>query len=309
MVLGTFEDQSYEAFYTRTEWKGIIYTLAIKGKADRDDAELVLLAFDPEEKWMKTFTVSSSGFPFTDMAVVKGKLYIMNHEMAGRKKDKIYEFDPVKEEVKEILSFDSESDSLRAICAADEGFYLLRLMIKDRENEMFVDLYDGKGVKKAEQSVNEAMVNAIMTIPGMMNRQDALNEIGMHAVHFSVSEDRYMFYENASVARLILDLHTGKALFAKEDLYSISTGNGDPVIYYMDYDSETIKDPEILGLEKGRMVSYAFQPTESHGMLRNVSRSEGGTWLVTMSDNPRSINWTLVVHLWTDDRGVSETLR
>ena len=43
-LLGTLEGQGYEAYYTRTELDGRIYTLAIKGRPGNDSVPLMLLA-------------------------------------------------------------------------------------------------------------------------------------------------------------------------------------------------------------------------------------------------------------------------
>ncbi|MBR5005597.1 MAG: hypothetical protein IKY07_00730 [Clostridia bacterium] len=300
ILLGTLEGQGYEAVYSRTELNGRIYTLAVKGTPGGESVPLLLLAFDPALKMMKTFTVSENGFPYADMAAVNGKLLIMNHETNGMKYDKLYEFDPASETVGEVLSFTAATDSLRGVCSAENGFYLLRLKVGAGGNEMFVDLYDNAFNKTAERSVNEALVNAIMTIPGMLGRQDALNEIGMNISHFSVTGGKYMFYENFGLSRVIVDLETGETLLAKEDLYSVSTGSGSPLVYRMDFDSEGVNAPEITGLESGKLVNFEFKPVDSHKLVRSVSRSNGGTWVVVTSDDPRSFAWTLAVHLWTE---------
>ena len=300
VLLGRLEGQGYEAYYARTELNGSIYTLAVQGMAGGEGTPLLLLAFDPAGQTMKTFTVSENGFPYADMAAVNGKLLIMSHELS-EKKDVICEFDPSSEALKQVLSFSSDTDSLRGICSADSGFYLLRLKIGDAgENEMFVDLYGSDYGKTSEQSVNETMVDAIMTIPGMLGRQDALNEIGMNVVHFSVEEGRYLLYENLGMARIIADLKTGETILAKNDLYSVSLGSGTPAVYRMDYDNDNIQGPEILILENGSLTAYAFQPINSHRLIRRVSRSGSGTWMILTSDDFRSFCWTLAAHLWTE---------
>ncbi len=302
-LLGTLEGQGYEAYYTRTELDGRIYTLAIKGRPGNDSVPLMLLAFDPSQKTMKTFTVSENGFPYADMAAADGKLLIMNHEMSGLNKDGIYCFDPANEKVAEVLSFSSGRDSLRGIASAEGGFYLLRLKIgSGGANEMFVDLYGNDFVRKSEQSVNETMVKAIMTIPGMLSRQDAKNEIGMSVSHFSVADGRYMIYENFGMARIIADLETGETLLAKEDLWSVSPGSGSPVVYHLDFDNDDVKAPEITGFEGGKLKSFDFTPSGSHKMIRLISRSASGTWVVTASDDSRSYLWTQAVYLWTEQK-------
>ena len=301
VLLGTFENQGYEAYYTRTELDGRIYTLAVQGTVSAENVPLVLLAFDPAKRTMKAFTVSENGFPYADMTAVNGKLLIMNHEMAGIKEDRIYEFNPADETIRQVLSFSSDTDSLRGICAAEEGFYVLRLKINNGgENEMFVDLYDKEYGKKSEQSVNEAMIRALENGPGVTGRQDALNELGMYVLQFTVEDGRYMFYENFSVSRVILDLETGEALLSQDDMYSVSTGNGKPVLYRMDFDPDNVEAPEITGVENGKLVNYPFKPMDSHKLVRTVSRSNAGTWLVMTSDDAKAFSWTLAIHLWTE---------
>ncbi len=301
VLLGTFDGQGYEAAYTRTELNGRIYTLAVRGKAGEDDIPLVLLSFDPARKTMETFTISETGFPYTDMAAADGKLLIMNHEMSGRHTDTVYEFDPSDGSVRDLLTFSADTDSLRGICAAENGFYLLRLKIgSGSENEMFVDRYDEEGRKVSELSVNEIMAQAIMTVHGIQGRADALNEIGMNIAHFSVLDDRYMLYENFGLSRICVDLETGKTLFAGDDLYAVSTGNGSPVVYRMGFDGEHPENPDITGFEDGTSVRFPFTPTDSHRLVRTVSRSEAGTWAVVTSDSPRAFEWTQMVRLWTE---------
>ena len=165
---------------------------------------------------------------------------------------------------------------------------------------MFLDLYANDFTKTSSVSVNELMVNSIMNITGILSRQDALNEIGMSVSHFSVADGRYMIYENFGRSRIILYLNTGETLLAKEDLYAVSTGNGCPVVYRMDFDDE-VKAPEITGLVEGRTVSCEFSPVDSHKLVRSISKSASGTWAVVASDDYRAFQWTLAVTLWTDN--------
>ena len=301
--LGTLEDQGYEAFFTRTEYNGKIYTLAVVGNPISDaSVPLVLLAFDPVAGTMKQYTVSESGFPYASMAVSDGRLLIMNHEMTEPKRDKIYAFDPAAETVEEVLSFASDADSLRGVCSAENGFFLLRLRINNGgENEMFLDRYDDHYAKTSETSVNEALIGAMAELPGNGNRQDALNELGMNVAGFAVKDGRYLFYENFGTVRLIVDLETGEAVFAGDDTYSLSVGSGDPFFYRIDFDPENVEEPDITGLVGGKPVKLDFKPTDSHKLSIEVSHSAGGTWLIKTADIYSAQDGTFLLHLWTDD--------
>ena len=286
VYLGKLEDQGYEAGFSRTELNGVIYTLAVKGNPAGDSAvPLLLLAFDTVNKTMKTHTVSEYGFPYAAMTAAGGKLLIMNHETSKEKNDKIYEFDPGAESLKEILTFDSSSDSLRSVCAADNGFYLLRLKInKGGENEMFIDRYDEKYGKVSEQSVNETLVAAITNVRGITGRQDALNEIGMNVSRFYIADGRYMIYENFGLSRVAADLQTKETIAAKDDNYAVSTGSGAPVIYKIDFDADNVTEPEVFGVENGKLKQIPFTPDNGHKMIQTVTVSNNGTAAVLTSN-------------------------
>ncbi|MCR5041054.1 MAG: hypothetical protein K6C36_03000 [Clostridia bacterium] len=302
VLLGTLEDQGYEAVYTRSESNGKIYTLAIVGNPMSDSpVELVLLEADPEAGSLKKYTVSENGFPYASMAVSNGKLLIMDHEMSDPKCDKLYEFDPAAETVKEVLTFSSDTDSLRGVSSAEDGFALLRLKINGGgENEMFLDQYDNDHVRVSEQSVNEALVKAAMEISGIMSRQDALNELGMHVSRFTVEEGRYLIYENFGMARLIVDLQTGESVLSKSDIYSFSIGSGEPYIYRMDFDPQEAEEPDITRIVDGDQVKLSFEPTDPCRLIKEVSHSHSGTWLVMTADGDSAQNSSFALYLWTE---------
>ena len=286
VCLGKLEDQGYETGFARTELNGAIYTLAVKGNPAGDDpVPLLLLAFDTAAKTMKTYTVSEYGFPYSAMTVSGGKLLIMSHEMTKEKTDKIYEFDPGTETVKEVLTFSSSIDSLRSVCAADSGFYLLRLKLNNGgENEMFVDLYDGKYEKISEQNVSDILTDAISNVHGILSRGDALNEIGLYVSCFHIADGRYMIYENFGLSRVVIDLQTKETVLAKDDNYAVSTGSGIPLIYKIDFDGDGATGPEIFGIENGSLRQYSIAADDAHKLLQNVSVSDSGTLAVLTSN-------------------------
>ena len=299
VYLGKLEDQGYEASFARTELNGVIYTLAVKGNPMGDDAvPLLLLGFNTANKTMKTYTVSENGFPYAAMTASGGKLLIMNHEMTAEKTDKIYEFDPEAETVKEVLTFSSSSDSLRGVCAAENGFYLLRLKLNGGgQNEMYVDRYDEKYSKISEHPVSDVLVGAIKDIQGILSRQDALNEVGMNVSRFSVIDGRYMIYENFGLSRVEVDLQTNEKIIAKDDNYSISKGSGAPVIYRLDFDADNVSEPEIFGIENGKLKAVSFTPDDAHKLIQSVTVSKDGTTAVLTSDTFPVQNGTRVIQI------------
>ena len=297
VCLGKLEDQGYETGFARTELDGVIYTLAVKGNPMGDDAvPLLLLAFDTANKTMKTYTVSEHGFPYAALTPSGGKLLIMNHEMTKEKADKIYEFDPGTESIKEVLSFSSSVDSLRGVCTADNGFYLLRLRInKGGENEMSVDKYDDKYAKVSEQSVNDILVGAITNVRGITGRGDALNEIGMNVSRFYIADGRYMIYENFGLSRVVADLQTKETLAAKDDNYAFSTGSGAPLIYKINFEQDS-SGPEIYGLQNGKLTQIPFTPDGAHKLVQVVTVSNSGYMAILTSDIFPAQNGSGVIH-------------
>ena len=299
IYFGKLEGQGYEAGFARTELNGVVYTLAVQGNPAGDaPVPLLLLSFDTSNKTMKTFTVSEYGFPYAAMMASGGKLLIMNHETSEDKSEKIYEFDPDTETVKEVLTFNSSEDSLRSVCASDNGFYLLRLKIgSGSENEMFVDRYDEKYEKQSEQSVNDVLINAITEVHGISGRQDALNEIGMNVSRFFVTDDGCMIYENFGLSRVAVNLETKETKIAKDDNYAVSSGSGAPVIYKVDFNADNVSDPEIYGIEDGKLSQFSFTSDDGHKLMQTVTLSEDGAFAILTSDAYPVQNGTGVIHV------------
>ena len=182
VLLGTLEDQGYETFYTRTELNGIVYTLAVTGDPSDDENDtLWLLAFDGIQGTMEKYAVTDQGFPYSSLTVFDGKIFILNHETTEPKGSKVYRFDPSDKTVKEFLDLpeavDGGTDSMRGICAAEDGIYLLRLRINaEGRRNLYLDRYDIGGKKISETSLNEMLIPAILNVHGIQNEGDAENE-------------------------------------------------------------------------------------------------------------------------------------
>ena len=280
--LGTVEDQAYETYYARTELDGILYTLVTVGDAFDDKPDpLLLLAFDLSAGTMTKYEVSKYGFPYAAMAAAGGKLLIMNHEMSSPKCDKVYEFDPSAKTVREILSSpDDGKSSLRSIAAAEDGFYLLRLgLAGGMPEELFLDRHDSTGKQLESVSLNGPVITAMKDMPGFEGEDDVLTEFGMYAGGFAVQDGRYLFYENFGRVRVIVDLVTGEALFAEEDLWTMTDNGREPAFFeaaFAPYGAG--EGPKIVVLRDGKLQDISFRPDDGF-FLQSASRSADGTWL------------------------------
>lgn len=296
----TLEEQGYEAVYARTELDGSVYTLALTGNPFDEEADtLWLLCFDGPGRTAAKYRITDSGFAYASMAAADGRLLIVSHEMSQPKCDKVYAFDPADKSLRELLSFPAGgagTDTLRAVCADKDGFALLRLHLTEGGSELYLDRYEGSGQKRAELTLTEQMVAAAMEVSGVLSRQDALNEFGMMVSGFR-QEERYLFYENFGRLRLILDLETGRTLFAGDDLYAMSLGSGRPAFYLLDFfepEGDELHTPGIYVLRKGEVTRLPFAPTEDRAMIRHVSHAADGTWLIRVTDgNEESDAWLL----------------
>ena len=302
LLLGRLEKQGYEAVYARTELDGRLYTLAVTGNPLDEAADsLWLLALDPAAGTMNKYEVSADGFPYASMAAVGGKLLILNHETHDPRRDTIYEFDPGSGGLRTLLSFpDDGASTLRGVCAAEDGFCLLRLRLENgRPAELLLDYRDAEGGALSERSLNELLIPAAREFPGFVDEAELLNEFGMMVSSFSLWEGRYLCYGNFGLLRAVLDLERGEALLTKDDLWSLSLGSGSPALYRLDFEAAA-EGPEILVMGNGAFEKLPLAPQEAHPLLRGLSHSPGGNWLAELADSPRSFGATRVLCFWQE---------
>ena len=301
ILLGTLEDQCYEATYARTELGGIVYALAVTGNPYDDEADtLWLLALDPVNETMTKYVVSENGFPYAAMSAANGKLLIMNHEIIGTKCDKVYEFDPAAGTVREVLTYSEESGSLRSVYADEKGLYLLRLRLESGAPAgLVLDRYDREYQKLGELPLDDVMIPAALSISGISDEADARNEFGMMVSGFAVVDGRYLFYENFGMTRLLIDLEAKKALLAQSDLYSMIHG-GAWGFHRVGLADEGAAEPEILILKNGKLEKTLFRMPDSRLMIWSVSRTPAGTWLALAFDGTESAARKGALILWSE---------
>ncbi len=302
--LMTLEDQGYEAVYTRTELGGAVYTLALTGNPTDDAPDtLWLLCIDGPGRTAEKYRITDNGFPYCSMAAMEDRLLIVSHEMTHPASDKVYVFDPADKTVRKLLSFpagDDVTDTLRAVCADEDGFALLRLHLEGGSSELYLDRYDRSGQNRSELALNEQMIAAAMNVHGVLSRREALDEFGMMVSGFRLEEGRYLYYENFGRLRLIVDLETGLPLFTGDDLYAMSVGSGRPAFYFLDFfmpGGDELHTPGIYVLREGEMTRLPFTPAEERSMIRHISHAADGTWLIRVTDgNEENDAW----HLWKE---------
>ena len=290
IVLGELEDQSYEALFFRQELNGVIYTLATTGSLNGTRlVKLYLLAFDPQKETMKSYLVSSLGLTFAALTVANDKLLIRNYEFSDNGGDKIYEFDPTTESLREVLCFKEDAvSSLRSIYFDNDTLYLLHWhQGQDGGPELWLDRYDSQYDKISEQPLTDMILNGL-DVNNFINEEDKRNELNNNVSGFRVIDDRWLFYENYAVVRMLLDLEKKEAVFVENDLYSLSLGNGAPAFYRMMFAGEEEMKPQILSLRGDQLLEWSFQPVDGRCLLKTVSHSPNGSWLYDLEDSAGS---------------------
>ena len=297
IFFGTLEDQGYEAMFSRTELDAKIYTLALSGNPFDDSPDtLWLLCFDCKAGTMSRHAVSKYGFPYASMTEYGGKLIIMNHEMTAKKRDKLYEFDPQSGKLSVVRSIDPTGEktdfSLRGVCADKNNLYLLKLrVISDQPAELILETCDKQYNTVSEVSLNELYASTALKINGILGEVDVKNVMGMPVSGFEIVDGKYMFYENFGLVRMIGNLETRKSIFRRDDLYSMSLGSGRPVFYKIDFgfSDDEGERLQIFTLGDGEVENVSFTPADNRNLLREVSISPAGTWVVrTAEKDPRS---------------------
>lgn len=276
------DNQGYEPVFARTELGSNAYTLNLIGNPmDNARDDLMLYGFSSDA--VTETRVSSCGFPYAAMTRSGDKLLIMNHEMSRPQCDKVYSYD--QKQLKEILSFPEgdKSESLRSIYGTEDGFYLLRLHIDGSSTELFADRYDSDCNILSSKSLSSLITSAALN--DGLTGEDAIAQVGMHVAGFRVVDDRYLFYENFSMTRVIIDLEQDKVLFSGNDLYQMSTGSGRPLFYKLQFSESDGLD--IVGIKDGAVEHIssvpAAYPSSSGLLLQGISTSPCGNCLYRFS--------------------------
>ncbi|MGN0470412.1 MAG: hypothetical protein ACI4GV_05820 [Acutalibacteraceae bacterium] len=290
-LLGTLDNQSYEAAYARTELDNKIYTLVMTGELlDNEKDPLWLLEFDMSSCTMAKHKLTENGFPYTTMTVANGKLLIIDHDQQDIQYDRILEFDPITNSIKSVLSFDLSNDlrgdTLRQVYCDENNIYLLRLnFVSDSDIKMFLDTYDMQYNKQSEMDISSMLAE---TVSNNLAPEDFFNEMKQMANCFAILDGRYIYYENFSASRFLGDLKSGKLLIETDSLFTASSGSGKPLFFYQ-YGGN-----EIFELKDGKFEKSVFNANDNRYYITFASSSSDGSRLIqTDYINPDDRNDTL----------------
>ena len=287
--LGWIEGEVFENIFNRVEIDGHVYTLAVVGDMLDDVPDTAYLVDIDMNGLTAIHTLSDDAFPYMAMCRHNDKLLIMLHDdQPDALYDRVFEYDPKTGNKKEVitatLNDDEKGDTLRQVWSDGEKVYVLRVKMNTRSDvKLFIDTYDGNYSKQSEQDISGILRNACTYVT---EDSDVFNEMLQMVAHFCVIDGKYVYYENFSTTRFLVDLGTGKPLIENNSLLTAVNGSGKIFWYWAFGGSETGDEAglnAIFELKDGTVEkSLLNDPSGSKYQIYNASESPNGTSLFYM---------------------------
>ena len=299
---GSIPDQDYEAGYCRTELNGKLYTLITTGNAmDNEPDPLILAEFDLTDHTISQYRISDNGFPYTAMAVVNGKLLILNHDQTDVLNDKLYLFDPESKQTEQVMQSElngNTGDTIRSMYSDGKSIYILRLHFEGDNNvAMFLDTYDLDFKKLSEKEISAMLKESAgkNLVP-----EDVANEMKQMVSNFMVLDEKYVYYENFSTTRFLGNAEDGKLFSETEgagDMFLVSSGSGAPFFYCIFGGGEN--ENSIYEWKDGALEKTIFKADDDRYYITAASRSPDGKILIQVAyTNPEDRNDTLPTKIY-----------
>ena len=299
---GSIPDQDYEAGYCRTELNGKLYTLITTGNAmDNEPDPLILAEFDLTDHTISQYRISDNGFPYTAMAVVNGKLLILNHDQTDVLNDKLYLFDPESKQTEQVMQSElngNTGDTIRSMYSDGKSIYILRLHFEgENDVTMFLDTYDLDFKKLSEKEISSMLKESVgkNLVP-----EDVANEIKQMVSRFMVLDEKYVYYENFSSTRFLGNIDDGSIFSETEgagDMFLASSGSGTPFFYCI-FGGEK-NENSIYEWKDGTLEKTIFKADDDRYYITTASRSPDGKTLIQVAyTNPEDRNDTLPTKIY-----------
>ena len=299
---GSIPDQDYEAGYCRTELAGKLYTLVTTGNAmDKEPDPLLIAEFDLTDHTISQYRISDNGFPYTAMAVVNGKLLILNHDQTDVLNDKLYLFNPDNKQTKQVMQSElngNTGDTIRSMYSDGKSIYILRLHFEGDNNvAMFLDTYDLDFKKLSEKEISAMLKESAgkNLVP-----EDVANEMKQMVSNFMVLDEKYVYYENFSTTRFLGNAEDGKLFSETEgagDTFLASSGSGAPFFYCIFGGGEN--ENSIYEWKDGILEKTVFKADDDRYYITAASRSPDGKTLIQVAyTNPEDRNDTLPTKIY-----------
>lgn len=306
-LIGSIEGLNAETVYARTSLGGKIYTLFMRGDLMADGNPLMLLEIDPKGG-LKEFTVSETGYPYAQMTAFDGKIYITCREPGDPTVDYVYEFAPASGKIREVLrggiGEDDTGESFRQITTDGEKLYLLVLRFTGKDVRMIVRTLDAEFRTEKEQDIT-GLFRESARIADPDGDEDSIdNQIIQPISSFRITKEGCLFYQNFSIVTMVLNLNTEEILLAGSDLFSVSLGGGEPIVFTavrLDDSGENYEN-RVFVSEGTELVQQIVQTVDSRYRLDSMSVSGNGTQILILAaeNDDRSETLIPLLYYWKD---------
>ncbi len=299
-VIGEMKDVAYEATYARCEMDGCIYLLVMTGNImDNDPDPLVLVKADLTNQTLTPYPIDNGMSPYAVMTPAKDKIVMAWHDQQEILTDRVLEFDPAAETMKEIMTYTLDQqeigESIRGLCSDGEKLYQLRILFEKAGKKLLLDTFDLSYQKLSETDITSIVNEAASELQG---GEDASIELQMPVSHFLVREGCF-YYENFSMTRCIANIETGKLLLAANDLFNASIGSGRTFFYtIIKNGSDDENAPDVIyDLNWDELRAQEFTAFDPAYYLVNGSSAPDGTRLLVMEKREGTERYTILYYL------------
>ncbi len=273
------EKQSYETSYSRVERDGFLYTLACVGDVTAGEPiNLYLIQLDLKNKRGTKYLVTENGWYYGSVCCVEDRVYVFFHDQRDdRLIDRVIAFDPETSLFEQALTFELNKalvgESVRYVFSYDNYLGILKLKYDGANDvKMYVTLYNKVFLAVFEYEVTNAVRQAAGTY---LDASDVNNELIQNVAKVAVIDDDYLYYENFSATKCLINLNNDRSL-AQGSLFTASSGSGRPFFANV-FDGTTLFE-----LSEGALVSSAFTPKTPQSVITEISRSPSGNTLIKM---------------------------
>ena len=304
VTLAAFDDISYETEYARTILGGKLYTLAISGDLmGNNPFTQWLLEFDLKNGKTERYKISDNGFPYSSLTAIGNKIILFFHDQKDVLNDRIIEFDPASGKTTDIITYyldnDLKGDTVRSIYSDNDNLYILRIKFNSSSDiSMYVDVFDKEYKKIREFDITDIAKEGAAQCMSTEAPEEIANEFSQHISGFRILDGRYLYYQNFSVSRFILDLEKGSLLYAIPEPFMSTPGDGE-LMFYTIMSIEELKtiDPyAVYRFDKGTLKKDPTITVNDGQIIVSASSSSDGKYMVTVADQDQK-DYTNIIYV------------
>lgn len=304
VTLAAFDDISYETEYARTILGGKLYTLAVSGDLmGSDPFTQWLLEFDLKNGTAERYKISENGFPYSSLTSIGDKIILFFHDQKDVLNDRIIEFDPATGKTSDIMTYyldnNLKGDSVRSLCSDKDNLYILRIKFNGNTDiSMYIDVFDKEYKKVRELDITDIAKEGAAQCISTEDPGELANEFSQHISGFRIIDGKYLYYQNFSVSRFILDLEKGSVLYSIPEPFMCAPGDGE-LMFYTIMSIEELKtiDPyAVYRFDKGTLKKDPTITVNDGQIIVSATSSSDGKYMVTVADQDQK-DYTNIIYV------------